>query len=603
MLGIADLKEILITIENGDVRLLFQMLVLIFILYVICKWPKFRHLRYRFRSITLVVLSIFIAVLWPSKLTTYSFFIAFILVLLLGILMYRSSKKILWPSSTLLGKAKEDINKGNYVIAERRLSGYRCFLLDSLEKFEWCLLYAKTFSMRGEERRAYEILCEIKTDHLLQGKLHSELHKLTIYKAFSLGYMGDIKGATEILPDIATENTDLFLQRALIMAFCEEHRGKLSDASGILLSAINRNPNFLKSKVIPQAYNNLGRIKKMERNVTDTFLYYEKAVQAAIQMRNKGVLYVAMENLILCNALEKNLPSAELWIGRYNSYIDHNNRRDLLEYNNILIKYYRQIGDRKKLLSAIENGRNLLIEKMTDQEKLVFDISELRMRWNSGFLGPDYLLYIESQFDSYLSCDLKKRYYALKEIINVLKKLHEIKRLAPFGPFYDKIRNQLRSMGSEIDIHLLNLPGYCINEKCFWIKELAFLAKINENHHVFQSVIQMLEDIRDIYYRRENYIEALLVNLDIVDEAIFQKNNPLAWKYIINTIDELQNFAGHPIEPEIFIRIAAYALSIERRDYALEYFNKFEASGVSIQHFADWVQGYYQVLRKELANH
>ena len=323
MLGIADLKEILITIENGDVRLLFQMLVLVLILYVICKWPKFRHLRYRFRSITLVVLSIFIAVLWPSKLTTYSFFIAFILVLLLGILMYCSSRKILWPSSMLLGKAKEDINKGNYVIAERRLSGYRCFLLDSLEKFEWCLLYAKTFSMRGEEQRAYEILCEIKTDHLLQGKLHSELHKLTIYKAFSIAYMGDIKGATEILPDIATENTDLFLQRALIMAFCEEHRGKLSDASGILLSAINRNPNFLKSKVIPQAYNNLGRIRKMERNVTDTFLYYEKAVQAAIQMRNKGVLYVAMENLILCNALEKNLPSAKLWIGRYNSYIDH----------------------------------------------------------------------------------------------------------------------------------------------------------------------------------------------------------------------------------------------------------------------------------------
>jgi hypothetical protein len=415
--------------------------------------------------------------------------------------------------------------------------------------------------------------------------------------------MGDIKGATEILPDIATENTDLFLQRALIMAFCEEHRGKLSDASGTLLSAINLNPHFLKSKAMPQAYNNLGRIRKMERNVTDTLLYYEKAVQAAIQMHNKYVLCVAMENLILCNALEKNLPSAEQWIGRYNSYIDHNNTRDLLEYNNILIKYYRQIGDRKNLLSAIENERDLLIEKLTDQEKLIFDISELGMRWDSGFLGPAYLSYIESQFDRYLSCDLKERYFALKETINILKSLHEIKRLAPFDPFYANIRDQLLSMNSEITAHLGHLPEYCINEKCFWIKELAFLAKINENHDALHGVIQRLQDIRDIYYRRENYIEALLVNLDIVDEAIFQKNYPLAWKYIINTIDELQNFAGHPIEPEVFIRIAAYALSLERRDYALEYFNKFEASGVSIQHFAPWVQGYYQVLQKELADY
>ena len=512
--------------------------------------------------------------------------------------MYRSSKKILWPSSKLLGKAKEDINKGNYVIAERRLSGYRCFLLDPLEKFEWRLLYAKTFSMRGKEQKTYEILCEIKEDYLFKG----DLDKLAIYKAFSLVNLGDIKSAAEILPDIATENMDLFLQRTLLMAFCEEHRGKLSDASGTLLSAINLNPHLLKSKAMPQVYNNLGRIRKMERNVTDTLLYYEKAVQAAIQMHNKYVLCVAMENLILCNALEKNLPSAEQWIGRYNSYIDHNNTRDLLEYNNILIKYYRQTGDRKNLLSAIENGRNLLIEKLTDQEKLIFDISELGMRWDSGFLGPTYLSYIESQFDRYLSCDLKERYFALKETINILKSLQDIKRLAPFDPFYNNIRNQLLSMNSEITAHLGDLSEYCINEKCFWIKELAFLAKINENHDALQGIIQRLQDIRDIYYRRENYIEALRINLDIVDEAIFQKNHTLAWKYIVNTIDELQSFEGHPIEAEVFIRIAAYAFSLERWDYALEYFNKFEASGVSIQHFAPWIQGYYQVLQKELAD-
>ena len=599
MLGIADLKEILIAIENGDVLLLFRILVFLSIIYVIFNWSNLRHLRYRYRSISIIVLSVLIAVLWPSKLITVSFFIVFILVLLLGVLMYHSSKKTLWPSSTLLGKAEKDINESSYDAAEGRLSKYRRFLLDPLEKFEWHLLYAKTFSIRGEERKTYEILCGIKSDHLFQ----NELHKLLIYKAFSLFEMGEIKGAAEILPDIAPENTDLFLQRALLMAFCEETRGKLSDASETLLSAINRNPNFLKSKVIPQIYNNLGRIRKIERNVTDTLLYYKKAVQTAIQLHNKYVLCIAMENVILCHALEKDLPSAELWIEKYNGYIDNNNKRDLLEYNNILIKYYRQIGDREKLLSAIKNKRNSLIEKLTGKEKLVFDISELRTRWDSQFLGPDYLFYIESQFDSYLSCDLKERYYALKEISIVLKRLHEIKNLAPFGTFYDKVINQLRSINPEIDTYLSSLPEYCINEKCFWIREVASLAKNNENHYAFQKIIQMLKDIRDIYYRHDNYIEALRANLDIVDEAVFQKNHTLAWEYIVNTIDELQNFVGHPIEPEIFIRIAAYALSLERQDYALEYFNKFKTSGVSIQHFTPWVQGYYQVLVKELAGH
>ena len=261
-----------------------------------------------------------------------------------------------------------------------------------------------------------------------------------------------------------------------------------------------------------------------------------------------------------------------------------------------MLQYFRQKKDKEKLLSAIGQGRSLLYPKMTEPQKLVYDISELRIRWNSQLLSPAYLAHIEHQLDKYLLLDLTERYRTLKEIHFVLERLEEMNDLGHFLPFFERVSYSLIGMKSEIENYLLSLPEYCVNEKCYWLKELAAVQRIDRRNYDFEQVLQRLNDLKDTLLKYENYLEALTVGLDISDEAMFQKKNEIVWQSVQQTIKELGRFKGHPVEAGCFIRIAYYAFVVGQYQCAEKYFNRFEETGVSPKHFADWIQKYYAYL-------
>jgi hypothetical protein len=165
--------------------------------------------------------------------------------------------------------------------------------------------------------------------------------------------------------------------------------------------------------------------------------------------------------------------------------------------------------------------------------------------------------------------------------------------LDPFLPFYGRVSYILRGMESEIEDYLLSLPEYCVNEKCYWLKELADVQKIDRRNYDFELVLQRLNDLKDTLLKNENYLETLIAGLDISDEAIFQKKNEIVWQSVQQTINELERFKGHPVGAECFIRIAYYVFVVGQYQCAKEYFNQFEKTGVSPQHFADRIQAYY----------
>ncbi|NQE06448.1 hypothetical protein C5S32_11315, partial [ANME-1 cluster archaeon GoMg1] len=216
--------------------------------------------------------------------------------------------------------------------------------------------------------------------------------------------------------------------------------------------------------------------------------------------------------------------------------------------------------------------------------------------WNSQLLKPSYVAHIEHQLDKYLLLDLTERYRTLKEIHFVLERLKEMNVLDPFLPFYGRVSYILRGMESEIGDYLLSLPEYCVSEKCYWLKELAAVQKIDRRNYDFERVLQRLNDLKDTLLKNENYLEALIAGLNISDEAIFQKKNEIVWQSVQQAIKELERFKGHPVEAECFIRIAYYAFAVGQYQCAKEYFNQFEETGVSPEHFADWIQAYYAYL-------
>jgi hypothetical protein len=299
--------------------------------------------------------------------------IAFLLFLAsFAFLMHRSPKKVLWPCSSLFRKIKLQINAGDDAAAEKMLSHCRWLCVDTLMRYEWNLLNAKIYLIRGNIRKAYEILRDFNERLLFE----KEKDLLNVKKAGVLAQLGNYKGAATLTSGLKNVEGDLALQRAIVDALCQEVRGELARSSETLLLALLNTTETSTNEFISIICNNLGRIRKIEGNTTETLLYYEKAANAAVEMGYKHLIHVSFQNLILSYAMEKKFDLAEKWIEKYHAKIDENNVTDLLEFDNLMMNYFRQKQDKVKLLSAIEQGRSLLYPKITEYQKLVYDISE-----------------------------------------------------------------------------------------------------------------------------------------------------------------------------------------------------------------------------------
>jgi hypothetical protein len=534
------LIEIKSAFEHKEI-LWFIGIIVVVLVAAFREYHDLWHPRYRYRAIICAGLFIIVISSWMVGWLSDTGCAIFLLLLMgFAFLMYRSSKKVLWPCSSLFSKIENQINAGEDVVAEKTLSRYHWLCcIDPLIRYAWNLLNAKIYSARGDIRKAYEILCDCDEQTLFE----KENDLLTLKKASILAQLGNCKGAGALTSRLKNVEGDLVLQRAMVDSLCQDVRGELAASSETLLSALSTTESMA-SEFIPKIYNNLGRIRRIERNTTEAMLYYEKAANAAVKVGDKHLIHVSFQNLILSYALGKKFDKAEKWIEDYRAKIDETNATDLLEFDNLMLDYFRQKGDKAKLLSIIEQGRSLLYPKITEQQKLVYDISELRIRWNLQLLGPVHLAYIEQRLDKYLLLDLGERYQSFKEIHIVLERLKEMNVLYPFLHFYERVIHIRRGMESEIEDYLVSLPEYCAKEKYHWLKELASLQKIDERNYDFEQVLQRLNDLKDTLSKNENYLEAMRAGLDISDEAMFQKKNEIVWQSVQQTIKELERFKG-----------------------------------------------------------
>lgn len=589
-----DITGIITAFEQKDV-ISFVLSIIGGIVQVYLIFKEFRFLgdlRYRLRVI--IGIGFFLTALliwywgWVSN-TTFNILLSLWIIIL--ILMYFSSKKILWPLSSIFDRIKVHIRHGEYDSALKMLEKYRWLCIDPLMHYEWVCLCAAVQSKIGNPRKSFEILRDFNIALLPE----NEKNSFTIAKADYYMQLGNYRGSISLISDLNEIEENLVLHKANIIAVCEEVRGNLVAASDTLLSALTSMESST-SDLLYITYNNLGRFREIEGNKSEMFLYYEKAALAASNTGNKHLIHTSNRNLLLQYAKEKMDEKEKELIDRYQTQIDNTNIYDLLEFHNSMREYYRQKSDGIKIISTIEKGRSEIYPKLTEHQKICFDISELRIRWNSQLLRPSFLAHIEQQFNKYLELDLTNRYVALKEINIVLNQLKAMNELEPFSSFHKIVQNHVKEIETEIEKYLLTLPEYCVNEKCVWLWELASIQKSYDSQYDHQNVLQRLRDLKDTLLKYGNYLEGLKKELDFSDEAMSQKRKDLVSQSVKQAIKDLDSFKGHPVEAECFIRIAFYAYYAEQPKCAEEYFFKFEKTGVSINNFANWIQTYYYSL-------
>ena len=395
---------------------------------------------------------------------------------------------------------------------------------------------------------------------------------------------------------------DTALEKAYQWSWYLEKQGRLREASESLHEALLNHPNPGDKLILCKIYNNLGRLRKFEESVSSSLKYYETAAKIASEMNYKGMLHVSYQNVTHSYGLLEQFDVAESWLQKYREYVDRDDPQDLLEWFNVLLEYHRQRRDINAVIRTMREHREQFTKMLTENELLFFDISELRILVNSNIHYMDQLFLAQNRYEQYLQMELHGRYHALKEIHMATQRACDSGLRALFGNFHLQVTRDLTNMQNEIHEHYVLLPEYCVDESCYWIKELATLEKLGCNGGNFDRLIQTLNDVKKRYLEFENRIDALSINLDICDEAIYRKDHGVVKEYLQKTLEELKTFQGHPIEDDCFVRIAYYAYKLKDQQTAKQYLEKFNEKGISIYHYADWIQAYYHHLTEQLTD-
>lgn len=485
------------------------------------------------------------------------------------------------------------------------------------EKYKYSInrLAALIYLIQGKEKYCFQSIKKAY-QYAQTDEMKNELLKIKFQLFISVG---SINSAKEILESIKYNTMKSSVQtlshyEALIM----EKLGNLEESRSKLISAAQL---FDKqnSQELFMIYNNLGRISGLLNNHSDEILYYENA-KALISIKPaKYQRHVIYQNLIGLYSLAGNHEKSSSLLNEYISIIDKENKHDLLEYYNYLLQFNRQKNNLIEFKNTIELMHKNLYPLLTKKEQLASNINELKFSLNNIGIPLDLLHKIENDFTLYQDFDLHERLIAYQIIFRAITSPDGSQTLHPFEDMHKYIFNYFRNSFSEIDDYIKNeIDDFQIETKCSLLKEKVRLMNFLqiEPIDVFALIRQKLklrEEIADTYQASGNIIWVLESKLDYVDECMGSLFNCLATEQIqslkgqmLISFDkvesEIQPYLKHPEIPPSLIRLAKYSSFFDKKDLAKKYRDKFLELNLSINHFAAWIQNYFNDVNNYLEN-
>ncbi len=589
-------------ITSGDyLRVTVICCCVLFVIAKTTRWELLSCPRYRLKSIIFFLLVTATLVLYTGGLLIWPILglLVLLLVSLAAVFIHSFCGNILWPCSSILNEASDYIRTADFKRAEQILNHYTRYFLDPVEKYSYYLMQAAIASAKNDERRSIELLNEIDVSTLTL----DEKTRLELQRARYFTRLGDHKKALQIIEHLSDPPDQYSLQISLIKALAAEFEGDLTRSSEILFDAIESASDRPKDADYFALLNNYGRIQKINKNETESLIYYRKALNLAKDLREKHLLHVAYQNVIPSLVSSHRQDKARQLISEYRSIVDFANPDDLVEYYNFLIGFYREANNRNKLFETMDEGRERVYPLISRKKQIICDISQLRMRWNGGVLSPAFLYQIEDQYPEYVELPVVEQFQCYMELHHVLQRLKEGGHLIlSQEALFDRNRENIRRLIPALEKHLDTTPEYCVFETCRVIWDIIRGKKCGTDDYNKERVLRMLEDIKEIHLTHGNYIEAFNAGLDVCDEALGQKQYEKMWEFTQLAMTEVEKIHGHPAEASALIRIAWYAHNAGRHNLAREYLDRFECADTEILHSSDWIQEYYVGLKQELGS-
>ncbi|WP_046997021.1 hypothetical protein, partial [Aliarcobacter butzleri] len=279
-----------------------------------------------------------------------------------------------------------------------------------------------------------------------------------------------------------------------------------------------------------QACNNIARIELFLGHEVSAKTYYEKAYEILKQKPNAKSFPIVIHNLLMAYGRSKETQKGEKLLNEYFELLDRKDPVQMIEYTNDMTHYARETKDRKLLEKSYKIVGESIINLLNDEQKIVFEINELRMRYNDNL---EFDKYFRITFEKIKA---KKDEFLLVEKLNILRELRHVliqKLDTTIFPnniewisYFEWCTNWNLSLQIEIENSLKSTETSLSDIRVFWIEQLAELQKAKMafpkfgeyfNIEDLKQLITYIDEMISIWQESENEIQELRQIIHILD--------------------------------------------------------------------------------------
>ncbi len=257
--------------------------------------------------------------------------------------------------------------------------------------------------------------------------------------------------------------------------------------------------------LIAQIYNNYSRVAIFKGNRQEALHYLNIAWNKIKNSKDKRIIHIIAQNRILQMAIiGKDRHDCEDALKEYHAHIPCDSIKNILEYNNCTVQYYRQIKDTKTEFSTIKANYSEIIEYLDLRQKINFKTSVFRMLINGHFDYSWFTNNLKYNDWEYNALTLIDKLNTFKEYMGIFQQ-DEFSVISNMSPYHEMERNimnyyqtaaisDIDKALAEVNPNNINLYNYFMNHKLWILKLIEGKNHIKNSEKIYIQHYHLLYD-------------------------------------------------------------------------------------------------------------
>ncbi|MCD8133191.1 MAG: hypothetical protein LUE19_04980, partial [Clostridiales bacterium] len=191
--------------------------------------------------------------------------------------------------------------------------------------------------------------------------------------------------------------------------------------------------------------------------------------------------------------------------------------------------------------------------------------------------------------------EIYKRCQIMQDKLAILKYLERDKHIEKSKQYYIDLYNMWTDAGLQIA---------AVNSLVILIDECASADNVKVSFNsssapiTYQDYLERLP-IGPNPLRLGNGYQLLYASPILKNVKIYPQQIPLMQEQLAIIMPIVKSWKSHPVKYEYSLHIARFLMALARKDEAKEFFYIFENSGLSIEHYAEWMKEDYYCMKAE----